>query len=497
MRTPLALLAVVALLSPAFAQDRYAAHDTTQYTFPETASLRSRIALIDSARAMLAAAAQTGDSLATLADSIRNTERSWEAAPLMRSWVAHFPHATDSMLVAWLDRATLLYDSAAALRTLDIQRSAVRIDSARGVVDLAPIEEQRVYRVRNADSTVRYIQFDNPLMIGDRVATFAAPFGRKIFIAPGVPGGWDMVEGSSPAVGPDSVFDVLREVTRPRAYDLYDQLAGRVAALRALNEQPLSELFDDMRRSMHHDIEGLRARVNALERESNTAARDLWRQNMLLAARDAERRGEFLRAVTPLEQLLAADPDHADAAAALVRVRREVDSAARALYFGPDGRKNMDVIPAGEVRLRTGERFRPGPFFIDHGPVSERQYAMFEAATGYRSRGKWREQPAVEDSSSDAVHGLTAEDKVAFAQWAGKRPASPQEIEYVTASGFETLAARQQHADLANLYHVAITADGFFCVRDLKGLSDSERDAVDSQARDRAREVRTTIEGLR
>ena len=494
MRTTI-LICLFAVLTPLLvAQERGV--DGVSPTFPETAALRERIAAFDSSQSSLAITAHINDSLAQLVDSIRTTERPWEAAPLLRSWRSRFPHETDSLLVAWVSTASMLNDTASAVHMADVGRSAVHVDSVRGIVDLIPLPAQRVYRVRSADSSVRLVQLDKPHKIGDTIVIYVAQFGRAIFMSRTVKPSWEMSEGSVPPVGADSVFDLLREVPRPRAYVVYELIATRFAALRLRLEQPLLALLDSLSVHMRRDIEALNTRRETLERESRAASHELQLKNLMVGALHDEAAGKHLAAVPPLEALLKLDLSYPGAADLLAKVRHHIDSSSRAEFFGENGRKNMELIPGGEIMLRSGERFRPDPFFLDRSPVSMNQYTHFEAATGYRSRGAWRGQSMEIDTSNELVRGLTAEDKVAFAQWAGARPASPQEIEYAAAGGWTTLAMRKQHPTTENFYHVTTSDDGFSCVRELRALNEDERDRLMQQSRIAAKEIREKIEGI-
>lgn len=497
MRTSI-LICFLAVLTPLlFAQDELpVTFCPARINYPETAALRERIAAFDSSRSSLAITGHINDSVAQLVDSVRATERPWEAAPLLRSWTSRFPHETDSLLVVWVSTASMLNDTASSVHMADVQRSAVRVDSVRGIIDLVPLPAQRVYRVRSADSSVRLVQLDKPHKAGDTIAIYVAQFGRAIFMSRTVKPSWEMSEGSVPPVGADSVFDLLREVPRPRAYDVYERVATRFAALRLRLEQPLLAVLDSLSVHMRRDVEALNVRRESLERESRAATHELQLKNLMVRALHDDVAGKLLAAVPTLESLLKLDSSYPGAGDLLAKVRHHIDSTSRQEFFGENGRKNMELIPGGEIMLRSGERFRPDPFFLDRSPVSINHYTHFEAATGYHSRGAWHSQPTEIDTSDEPVHGVAAEDKVAFAQWAGGRPASPQEIEYAAAGGWTTLAMRKQHAATENFYHVTTSDDGFSCVRELRTLNEDERDRLTQQSRTSAKEIREKIEGI-
>jgi formylglycine-generating enzyme required for sulfatase activity len=154
----------------------------------------------------------------------------------------------------------------------------------------------------------------------------------------------------------------------------------------------------------------------------------------------------------------------------------------------------MALVPDGSVLLHTGERFEPAAFYMDASPVTNEEFNAFEKATGYKTIGNWRAGYTTASQSQDAVQNLSFDDKTAFARWANKRPATPQEIEYVAASGFPALADRNAHPKITNAYGVNIVADGFYCALDLSSFPQSEQERLKQQAEQRAREIEKIID---
>ena len=87
-----------------------------------------------------------------------------------------------------------------------------------------------------------------------------------------------------------------------------------------------------------------------------------------------------------------------------------------------DGR--YDEAPPVRVRLQA--------FFIDRAEVTNRQYAAFVAATGYRAEGHWQRGDAP-GAAEHPVRFVTWADARAYARWAGRR--LPTEAEWEVAAG--------------------------------------------------------------
>ena len=123
-------------------------------------------------------------------------------------------------------------------------------------------------------------------------------------------------------------------------------------------------------------------------------------------------------------------------------------------------------------------------------------FNAFEKSTGYNAAGNWRAGFSSPLQNGEPALGLQETDKIVFARWAHKRPATPQELEYVAAGGFPTLALHPVHGSAANLYGIApLTQEGFYCVRDIATLPQAEQDSLLQAAAAKALDIQKAVEG--
>ncbi|HET7153693.1 MAG TPA: SUMF1/EgtB/PvdO family nonheme iron enzyme [Candidatus Kapabacteria bacterium] len=474
------------------AQEVDFAGENVKFDFSETLGLQNTLKDLDSSHSAATAHRQTLDSIGVVYDSIAHG-----AAPymgygvFMRGNTALSPEAAE-LLRTCATRTKVLYDSSLMLRSLGIQKMAVRVDSLHGIVDLVPLPDQKIYRIHCSDSSEQFVQLNDEKNAGDTVNVFAVRFGRKIFASSAQPGTWEMAEGTHAAN--DSTFDVLRETAKPHIYDTYNAFAARFEALRSANEPSLDSALAALHAQIQNDLRSTETRISQLDDSIQTTTKQLWGKNHLLSAQHSIGTGDYLGAVDTLLRMRLADTGFIGISGATLAVaRRNLDSVSRILFFGNDGLKNMALVPDGSVTLHTGERFQPGVFYMDVSAVTNEEFNAFEKTTGYKTVGNWRAGFTTASQSREPVQSLNLDDKTAFARWANKRPATPQEIEYVAASGFPTLGERNVHAKITNAYGVSIVTEGFYCARDLSSFPQAQQERVKQDAEQRAREIEKII----
>jgi hypothetical protein len=293
----------------------------------------------------------------------------------------------------------------------------------------------------------------------------------------------------------DSTFDILRETAKPHIYDVYNAFADRFNALRAVNEPLLDSALSALHTQLQSDLHATEKHISELESSIQTKTQELWGKNQLLSAQHSVSTGDYLGAVDILLHMRSIDTGFINISqATLVQARRNLDSVSRIQYLGNDGLKNMPLVPGGSVTLHTGERYEPGPFYMDASAVTNEEFNAFEKITGYKAVANWRAGYTAANQSQDPVQGLSLDDKTAFARWANKQPATPQEVEYVAASGFPALSDRNSHPKVTNVYGISIVSDGFYCVRDLASFPQTEQERLKLQAEQRAREIKKIID---
>ncbi|HZV13205.1 MAG TPA: SUMF1/EgtB/PvdO family nonheme iron enzyme [Candidatus Kapabacteria bacterium] len=476
------------------AQEIDFAGENAGYNFPETLTLRNALKELESSRAATAAHRQTLDSINALYDSVAHSAAPYAGYTMFLKGNADLSAEASALLRTCATRAKILYDSLLMLRSLRIQRQVVRVDSIRGIVDLIPLADQKIYRLHCTDSTEQFVQLDTTLNIGDTISAYAVRFGRKIFPSSAQPGTWEMSEGTQATAG-DSVFDVLRQVAKPHIYDVYSAFTARFDTLHSANEPPLDSALLALHAQLQSDLHAAEKHITELDDSIQTATRQLWGKNLLLSAQHSIGAGNYLSAVDILLRMRSADSGFIGIAeATLAQARKDLDSVSRIQYFGSDGLKNMTLVPGGSVTLHTGERFEPEAFYMDASAVTNEEFNAFEKSTGYKAVGNWRAGYTTPSQSQDAVQNLSLDDKTAFARWANKRPATPQEIEYVAASGFPALSDRNAHPKIANVYGVSIISEGFYCAHDLSSFPQSEQERLKQQAEQHAREIKKIID---
>ena len=130
------------------------------------------------------------------------------------------------------------------------------------------------------------------------------------------------------------------------------------------------------------------------------------------------------------------------------------DSLTHSRIWKRDG-KAMVYVPAGDFLYGENKEMVSLPaFWIDRTPVTNREFARFVEATGYKTtaeqtgtgcanvRGKWEDIPGanwrhpgglaygdIEGKADHPVVQVSWEDAAAYASWAGKRLPSEQEWE--------------------------------------------------------------------
>ena len=348
----------------ATAQEIDYARENAQFTFSQTRTLRNELASADSAHTAIMAYRQWLDSVLGVYDSIARVHEPYLAYPAFRRGGAAYSPVARVILQTCADRAKPLYDSAQALRTLVILRNAMHVDSVGGVIDLIPIPDELIYRVREDDSAFVFVQTAQPHHIGDTIHLFAAGFGRTIFLSRSDSGAWEMAEGI-PAQR-DSTFNVLRETPRPHVYDQYAEFSARFALLRALSLPLLDTSLAELHRQLLRDDAAAEQQYDTYDDSLRAIARRLWGVNMLLESAQSAMGGsydDYLKAVDILLRLQSADSSFIPLAGdPLEEARGVLDSLAHLKLFGADGMKNMALIPGGAVTLHTGERFSPSRF---------------------------------------------------------------------------------------------------------------------------------------
>jgi formylglycine-generating enzyme required for sulfatase activity len=245
------------------------------------------------------------------------------------------------------------------------------------------------------------------------------------------------------------------ERRRTMAHDLYLR-AGR--AMEAEQWEEARELLAQVRgmEPGYRETERLLARAEAEATAQRQQADLAARYDQAQAARKA---GDWSRAVSELETLLAEAPGFEQAAALLEELKTSVPASGEPRLF--DGRE-MVYVPAGSFWMGSDEGeekgygderprhevFVPG-FWIDRTPVTNEEYQRFVEATGHQTtaeaegrghvwtgsdwkkvrRADWRHPTGrrsnIKDKADHPVVLVSWHDVVAYCQWRSEATGAP------------------------------------------------------------------------
>lgn len=200
--------------------------------------------------------------------------------------------------------------------------------------------------------------------------------------------------------------------------------AERDAAYRQLSDEAQklaqADQYDEAVRKLEKALplarEPDRVQKRLEEYRAHATAIDKAVTNLLSSAGRQLEKKRFRKARDEAQQILRWKPDQREAKELLVR-------ANEALAL-----ENMVLVPVGTLIVPAAER----AFYIDRTEVTNRQYEEFLRATGRRPPPFW-EFGINEASWPDLpVTGVTLEEAIAYAAWAGKRLPSP--FEWVRAA---------------------------------------------------------------
>ena len=89
----------------------------------------------------------------------------------------------------------------------------------------------------------------------------------------------------------------------------------------------------------------------------------------------------------------------------------------------------MALVPAGQLVYPEGDTVRVDSFYIDLYEVTNRAYAYFISATGYKAPAHWKKGIVPPGEEEHPVVEVSFEDAARFAAWAGKRLSTEEEWE--------------------------------------------------------------------
>jgi len=339
----------------------------------------------------------------------------------------------------------------------------------------------RVYFVRQRKSTdVFVITTSKSRNLGDEVTGYYRKIADRVVVLD-AKRRWQVYQKGQEPHGAISSFDLYEETIEPTGLTDLKQLQEEYQ--NALKE--LSSFLHDSFSLLSSDIE---IRMSELEINKSTLSsvlgkdqRELYLKNLYLAGHVAAEKGQYLAALNAFLTLYNEDNNYSDVAAKLEASRKYGERTLRSLLFGEDGLKNMIIIPSGKCDLSSGESFKTEIFLIDSLAVTNEQYDYFEKVTGYKSQANWR--AGYNDATKDKpVLNLTDADKARFAEWAGKMMPSINEIEYIRASGFETLTEKNQYYPNGNFYGVTINETELRCILPLNRVMEAKQSEIEDKA---------------
>lgn len=463
-----------------FAQVNYRL-ENAKFDFPDTRDMRSRIAEIQSDLRFV------GDQIAKLKLVLDCTQRitsvqddSTKIAILdtmigVQSAFSSQVKMTKDNYVTMLGR---LRDLEERIAKVQIQASqAVKVDGT--IYDKLPTA--KVYFVRQRKSTDVYVITTSKVHnLGDEVTGYYRKIADQTVVLDSKRRWQVLQKGKEPsqAISSFDLYEETVEVVEPS--DLTQlQEEHRNAA------KELSSFFQDAFTLLASDIKirtnELTINRSRLTSDVERSERELYLKNLFIAGQVATEKADGLSALNAFFALYNEDKSYDDVAAKLEAARRTAEVKLRLLLFGEHGLKNMVIIPAGKCELSSGESFKSEIFLIDSLAVTNEQFEYFEKVTGYKPQKDWRAFYN-ETTANRRVLNLADADKAKFAEWAGKMLPSANEIEYISASGFESLTEKYQYLPSGSLYGVIVNAAEFRCVVPLTMIPEDKQSEIEDKA---------------